>query len=201
METNLLKKIQERKAATEAPQGPVDGAASASEAPRRGEDPSSTLFRRLKKEGITEARMAGVSLSPTSPPTSGVDIKQFDDAPDPKQPRLFAGKPVGTSSPSPLRESKSSKGGYHSGWGTTIRMMEDIGWEIVLTRVQEFVDTLTLTEVAQKFQSPQDDLVEAVIQSWRDNKVAKEDIVSPKLQTVQDAAHAFCVYVTKFQEA
>lgn len=99
-----------------------------------------------------------------------------------------------------LLPDRASSEGVSPGWDPILRMMNDIGWGTVMERVKSFVKGLTLMEVAEKFRDPDKALIEKVIQNWRDQPVPKETLTSPRLQTVPEAAAAFCVYVSGFRE-
>lgn len=208
METSLLKKLQSKGSSGKEEKNSVMEGTSAPMTPldQKSVDLSSKLFRRLKKDGVTKKHLGGVDLHEGAGKISPLD---FDDtSPLPGPPRFHAGKRVDPEHPGSFGQtSRSSRPllieGSHGtrvspGWKTILRMMEDIGWDIVLERVRSFVRGLSLTEVAQRFQAPPEDLVEVILQSWRDAGIHKEELISSRLQSVPETAAALIVYVNEF---
>ena len=194
METSLLKKLRKKTAPEEASEEPSiqEGLAGPmTPLPAKSVDMSSKLFRRLKQDGATSKRNGGRRLMEAVPTPPSLD----DDAP-PKGPAKFhAGKRV----TGEVQESRVRRVGA-SNLAPYLRMFEDIGWDLVLDRVRDFVKHLSLTEVAQKFQAPQESLIEEVLQSWRDAGLHKEELISSRLQSVPETAAALIVYVNEFQQ-
>lgn len=199
METGLLKKLQ--------------GRGSKSKPKDEGEihpsiqDSMATPMTEISSDsvGVSSKLMRRIQEGKGKPKKAKPDLSHLDEeAPVPQgKIKFHAGKRVGSGQQLTLESQtapSARRGGSISpGWPMILRMMEDIGWDIVLERVRSFVRDLTLTEVAQKFQAPSEDLTETILQSWRDAGLHKEELISSRLQTVPEVATALVVYVNEFQ--
>ena len=179
--------------------------------PSRGQEMSSRLFQRLRSSGVTGKRLnesGGLSpemtavVAASKPPDFGEGGQEGPQ-------RFFAGKRVEQKPGSPrasprktLRETREPlTESIHGGWVTVIRMMDDVGWGPVMDRVDDFVRSLTLTELAEQFKDPRIELIEEVIAFWEAQEVPEDTLLTARLKTHEDAAAAFCAYVASFQKA